>query len=179
VDPDRDAVRAVWLQLAGAREASARLQSPDAVAAGRSAALVLGLADLSADVYEFYVIRRRQLRRGDVRLRVRAVLPAADWRVVDGLPVCTASRVVADLLGERQDGSAIARVCRDAVRAELIDTVGLHMVVAAHADAYGAASPEAFVADLLGGGFDPGGRAAGDFPYATAAAFRRQCVTGS
>lgn len=150
VDPDRDPVRAVWLQLGEGAEASARLRVPDAVVAGRSAALVLGVGDLAAPVHEFYVTRRRQLRRGDVRLRVRSDLPSSHWSVVGGLPVCIVARVVADLLGKREDGEAIARICRDAVDAGLLDAAQLREVVGADAGAYGATSPEAFVDQLLG-----------------------------
>ena len=150
VDPDRDAVRAVWLQLGGSGAAAVRLRAPDAVVAGRSAALMLGIGDLAAPVHEFYVTSRRQLRRDDVRLRVRGVLPSSDWRVVDGLPVCTVPRVLADLLGELEDGSAVARICQDALRAGLIDRARLRTVVAAHVAAYGAVSPNDFVSDLLG-----------------------------
>ncbi len=149
-DPDRDPVRAVWLQLGEGGEASARLRAPDAVVAGRSAALVLGVGDLAAPVHEFYVTRRRQLRRGDVRLRVRSSLPSSHWSVVDGLPVCTVARVVADLLGEREDGEAIARICQDAVDASLLDAAQLREVVAVDAGAYGATSSEVFVDQLLG-----------------------------
>ncbi len=150
VDPDRDPVRAVWLQLGEGGEASARLRVPDAVVAGRSAALVLGVGDLAAPVHEFYVTRRRQLRRGDVRLRVRSGLPSSQWSVVDGLPVCTVARVVADLLGEREDGEAIGRICQDAVDAGLLDAAQLREVVAADVRAYGATSPETLVDQLLG-----------------------------
>ncbi len=149
-DPDRDPVRAVWLQLGDGGEPSARLRVPDAVVAGRSAALVLGVGDLAASVHEFYVTKRRQLRRDDVRLRVRSGLPSSHWSVVDGLPVCTVARVVADLLGDREDGEAIGRICQDAVHAGLLDATQLRGVVAADVGAYGASSSEAFVDQLLG-----------------------------
>jgi hypothetical protein len=149
-DPDRDPVRAAWLQLGDGRPASSRLRVPDAVVAGRSAALMLGLGDLAAGVHEFWVSRRRQLRRNDVRLLVRQDLPADAWSVVEGLPVSTPARVVADLLGEREDGSAIARVGQDAVAAGRLSVEALVEVAAPHAAAYGASSPQVFVAELLG-----------------------------
>jgi hypothetical protein len=44
-------------------------------------------------------------------------VPARDqWQVAGGLPVCTAERVVADLLVEREDESAVGRTCQDALR---------------------------------------------------------------
>ncbi len=149
-DPDRDPVRAAWLQLGDARPASSRLRTPDAVVAGRSAALILGLGDLSAGVHEFRVTHRRQLRRDDVRLRVRRDLPASTWTVVDGLPVATAAQVVAGLLGEREDGSAVARISQDAVAVGRLTLEALVEVAGPHAADYGAQSVDAFVAVLLG-----------------------------
>ena len=98
VDPDRDPIRAAWLQLGDATDPGSRLRTPDAVVAGRSAALVLDLGDLQADTHEFYVTRRRQPRRSDLRLQLRRSLPADDWSIRDGLPVCTVPRFVGDLL---------------------------------------------------------------------------------
>ena len=66
-----------------------------------------------------------------------------------GLPVCTVGRLVTDLLDVREDGSAVARVCQDAVTTGLIDAAGLEPVVAPYVSTYGATSPAAFVADLI------------------------------
>jgi hypothetical protein len=149
-DPDLDGIRAVWLQLGDARPGSARLRAPDAVVAGRSATTVLQLGDLLPSSFEFIVDHRRQLRRTDVLLRVRAQLPRSDWAIVDGLPVATVPQIVADLLAANEDGSAVARVCQDAVQRRLTDAAVLEAVVAGHAERYGATSPAGFVADLLG-----------------------------
>lgn len=92
------------------RRLSRRLRAPDAVVSHRSAAATLGLGDLLPDVHEFYSRIRRRLRREDVRIRVRAELPREDWTVVRGLPVATARKIVADLLHDREDESAIAPV---------------------------------------------------------------------
>lgn len=151
VDPDRDPVRAAWLQLGDITDPDHRLRAPDAVVAGRSAALVLDVGDLPAAVHEFYVTRRRQPRRDDVRLRVRDRLPAGDWSVRDGLPVCTPPRIVNDLLQQREDGEAVARICQDAVRTGLLDRAGLTLAAGPHAAAYGATSARTFVDLLLNG----------------------------
>jgi hypothetical protein len=149
-DPDLDGIRAAWLQMGDARPGSARLRPPDAVVAGRSATVVLGLGDLLPSSFDFIVDRRRQLRRSDMLLRVQAHLPRGDWTVVDGLPVSTAPRIVADLLSASEDGSAVSRVCQDAVAQGLVDVPGLEAVVTGHFGRYGAVSPARFVADLLG-----------------------------
>lgn len=147
-DPERDPLRAAWLQLGDERPATARLRDPDAVAAGRSAALAQGFGDLLADAHEFYVTRRRQLRRADLRLRVRS-LPRAAWQVVDGLPVCTAEWVVADLLAEGEDESAVARICQDAGRAGQLNRDRLVEVVTPYVARYRGGSGPAFVDRLL------------------------------
>lgn len=149
-DPDREPLRAAWLQLGGERPGSDRLRLPDAVVAGRSAALVLDLGDLPAPVHDFYVTRRRQLRRQDVHLRVRSAgLPPGRWAVVEGLPVCTAAQLVADLLAANEDGSAVARICQDAEAAGRLDLRGLALSVGTFYAAYGHVSADAFAAELL------------------------------
>jgi hypothetical protein len=150
-DPDRDGLRAAWLQTGDSRPASTRLHRPDAVASHRSAAAALRLGDLLSDVHEFYVTRRRQLRRSDLRLRVRAPLPAADWRVVDGLPVCAAPRIIADLLADREDESAIARICQDSMRADLLSLGELMDLSEPVARIYGHESGRALAMTLAGG----------------------------
>jgi len=148
VDPARDPVRAAWLQLGDTADAGNRLRIPDAVVAGRSAALVLDIGDLQAVTHDFYITRRRQLRRSDLRLRLRSSLRAGDWSIRDGLPVCTVPRIVGDLLQEREDGEAVARICQDAVRHGLLDPADLIRAAGPHAAAYGAATP-AYLTDLL------------------------------
>lgn len=146
-----DGVVAVAQELTGdARPGSSRLRAPDAVVAGCSATVVLELGDLLPSRFEFIVDRRRQLRRTDVLLRVRAHLPRDARDIVDGLPTATVPRVVADLLSANEDGSAVARVCQDAAQRRLTDAAVLEAVVASHAERYGATSPARFAADLLG-----------------------------
>lgn len=149
-DPELDGLRAAWVQLGDGRPASMRLRRPDAVVSHRSAAMALGLGDLLADVHEFYVTRRRQPRRTDLRLRVRSSLPAVDWQIVDGLPVCAPARIVSDLLADREDESAVARICQDALQADLLNPDVLERVAETHAEAYGHGSGRAFAATLAG-----------------------------
>lgn len=132
------------------RRLSRRLRAPDAVVSHRSAAATLGLGDLLPDVHEFYSWIRRRLRREDVRIRVRAELPREDWTVVRGLPVATARKIVAGLLHDREDESAIARTVQDALRTELLTSAELEDSVRGHAAAYGAPSGSALAAALTG-----------------------------
>src|ERR1035437_16650 len=68
-DPELDPLRGAWLQLGNDRPAMLRLADPDAVTSHRSAANALGLGDVIAGAHEFYVTRRHQPRRRDLRLR--------------------------------------------------------------------------------------------------------------
>lgn len=147
-DPGLDDLRAAWLQLGEGMVAEQRLREPDAVVSHRSAAAVLGLGDLLADVHEFYSPVRRRLRRDDIRIRVRAHLPADARRVVGGLPVTTSARVVTDLLADREDESAVARVVQDALRAGLLRRDELEDLVGDATAAYGAPSPAALATAL-------------------------------
>lgn len=149
-DPELDELRAAWLQLGEGSSTARRLRDPDAVVSHRSAATALDLGDLLADVHEFYSPVRRRLRRPDVRIRVRADLPAEAWRVVRGLPVTTAARLVSDLLSEREDESAIARIVQDALHAGLLTRAELDEIVPDHIAPYGAPS-EAALSETLAG----------------------------
>ncbi len=147
-DPDLDGLRAAWLQLGGERPASQRLREPDAIASHRSAALARGIGDLVPSYYEFIVPIRRQPRRQDLMLRRSLKMDPADWTVVQGLPACTAARIVADLLAEREDESAVARICLDALRSDQLRPDELDAILARHAWAYGHLTADSFIAAL-------------------------------
>ncbi len=149
-DPELDDLRAAWLQLGEGMVDARRLREPDAVVSHHSAAAVLELGDLLADVHEFYSPVRRRLRRDNVRIRVRAHLPTDSWTVVGGLPVTTAARVVTDLLTDREDESAVARVVQDALRAGLLRRDDVEDLAGDAAAAYGAPSAVALAAALAG-----------------------------
>lgn len=74
-----------------------------------SAAGLYGVGDLRGDVHEFTLSVRRQSRRPDVRLH-RAIVPAEQRTVLLGLPVTRASRMVADLLADHVDPSAVGQI---------------------------------------------------------------------
>ena len=119
--PDLAALRAAWLQLAPGVPAWQR-SADQGVVSHRSAAAVFGLGHLPADVHEFTLPARRQSRRGDVRLHVRA-LTVEEWVSVAGLPVTRPARTAADLLVDREDSEAIAQVIADALRGR-VETPG-------------------------------------------------------
>lgn len=150
-DPDQDPVRSAWLQLGGARWWDERISDVDAVVSQRSAAHVRGLGDLIPRVHEFYVPTRLRPRRRDVKLRVRSRIEPSEWSLSAGLPACTIEKIVADLLAEHEDESAVAQIVRDAIRDGLLSRDELERSVARHAIGYGHASPGASAAVLAGG----------------------------
>jgi hypothetical protein len=149
-DPDLDPLRAAWLQLCAGTSTAQRLRAPDAVVSHRSAAAVLGLGDLLTDAHEFYTRTRHRLRRDDVRVHVRAQLLRQDWTIVRGLPVTTARKIIADLLHDREDESAIARIVQDALHTQLLTPAELEDSVGSHAAAYGSPSASAMAVALSG-----------------------------
>lgn len=89
---------------------------PLVVVSGESAAAVHQLGDLLPSVHEFSTQRRRQTTQPDVRYRKRHLAQDEVTRV-DGLPVTTVARTVADLAADGTDFDHLASVVRDALRA--------------------------------------------------------------
>ena len=150
-DPDQDPVRAAWLQLGQGRLWDERVRDGDAVVSHRSAAHVRNLGDLIPRVHEFYVPTRVRLRRTDLRLRVRPGIGRSDWSLSGGLPVCTIEKIVADLLGDHEDESAVAQIVQDGIREGLLGRDDeLEQVVARYGIDYGYRSSTDFATVLSG-----------------------------
>ena len=146
-----DNLRAAWLALDPGRRASERLrdQAP-AVVSHRSAAAIHELGDLEADEFEFTSAERKQTRRPDTRIH-RGYVDAREWAVVDGLPVTTVIRTVADLVAAHLDGGHLASVVRDALTRRQADDRQLVEVLRQHAHHYNAriGDGEALLSRLL------------------------------
>lgn len=118
-EPDHLGLRAAWLQLAPETPAWVRLDDPStAVVSHTSAASLLRVGDLRADVHEFTLPRRRQTRRRDVRLH-RGQVPAADRIVFSGLPVTRPARMIADLLADHVEPGVAGRITAEVVEGRL------------------------------------------------------------
>jgi len=150
-NPDQDPVRAAWLQLGKGRLWEERVRDVDAVVSHRSAAHVRGLGDLIPRVHEFYVPTRVRLRRTDLRLRVRPTFERSDWNVSAGLPVSTIEKIVADLLADHQDESAVAQIIRDGIRDGLLGRDELERATGRSGIDYGYGSDTDFATVLAGG----------------------------
>jgi hypothetical protein len=107
-------LRAAYLQLDPEALAWDRTGDQGTVS-HRSAAALYGLGHLPADVHEFTLPARRQVRRTDVRIHV-AELDSSERTARRGLPVTRPARIAADLLRMDEDAEAVARVVTDALR---------------------------------------------------------------
>ena len=135
-----DDLRAAWLTLDPRRTVRERIgdrRDSPAVVSYRSAARLHDLGDLEAPDLEFTVSGRKQSRRPDIRLH-RAQLVPDDWTVVDGLPVTTVIRTIADLATSRTDGGHLGAAVRDALVRHGVDRHRLVEVLRPHAHRYGA-----------------------------------------
>jgi hypothetical protein len=116
---ERTPLRVAWLSLDSSTLAEERLADPisSGVLSHTAAASLHRLGDLLDDVPEITLPDRKQSRRG-IRLH-RGVLDSRDVTIVDGLPVTTPARTVADLLRDGHDPSHVAEIAGDALRRDL------------------------------------------------------------
>lgn len=133
-----DDIRAAWIATAPDVPAWERLNSPDVVVGGSAAAWAHQLGDLYPSQVLLYTRSRRQTRHDDVRYSTRH-LPAEDVMVLEGLPVTTRERTIADLFNEPgADLSVVADALRDGERADAdLDTDRLVSLLTPHAKRLG------------------------------------------
>ncbi len=99
--PDHLELRAAWLQLAPAVPAWQRT-ADEGVVSHRSASALYDIGHLPADRHEFILPKRKQSRRGDVRIH-QLKLHEGEWVERRGLFVTRPSRIAADLLADREE----------------------------------------------------------------------------
>lgn len=141
--------RVAWLVLAPRMMAEERLTDPAAtgVLSHTSAAALHQLGDLLDDVPEVTVSHRKQTRRP---MRVhRLPLAASDVTLIEGLPVTTPERTVADLLRDGHDLEHIAHVTGDGLTRGVIDPTSLARQLEPVAHRMGAEDGTAAVAKLV------------------------------
>jgi hypothetical protein len=119
-------LRAAWLALDPARTAEQRLADPIAagVVSHASAAGLHQLGDLLDDQHEFTFAQRKQTARGGIRIH-RGDLLAQDVTIVQGLPVTTVERTIADLLRAGHDPEHVAQVIGAGMRRGVVDLTDL------------------------------------------------------
>ena len=113
-DPHQ-ALRTAWFRLSPDESPRQRTQRPHLWVSHRSAARLLDLGVVAADVLEFISDRRIQAR-ADVTIRLRSGgVVRSDWMVYDGFAVTTPARTIADLVTDRMDGGHLGRIASDAL----------------------------------------------------------------
>lgn len=124
-------LRAAWLSTDPKLTAFERVkQRPSGVViAGASAARLHGIGDLREDRHDFVTSQRRQSQRREIRYRQRDLGPR-DVTIVEGLPVMTPERTIADVVEEIGDLSIAADVLRDASRSGQLDYEQLEQLLA-------------------------------------------------
>lgn len=115
-------LRAAWLALDPTRTAEERLVEPTttSVVSHASAAGLHRLGDLLDDQHEFTSARRKQTTRSGI-VTHRGDLPANDVTIVEGLPVTTEERTIADLLAAGTDLEQVAQMIGQGVRRGVVD----------------------------------------------------------
>ncbi|QTJ70849.1 type IV toxin-antitoxin system AbiEi family antitoxin domain-containing protein (plasmid) [Rhodococcus sp. ZPP] len=134
----RQDLRVAWVALDLNTPAWERLSQPfpGGVVSHRSAAQLHELGDLDADLTELTCLRRVRLSLPDVRIHTGTV-DVDDWTVVDGLPVTTARRTIADLAAGGIDGGHLAGIVRDALAHEVVSIADVEKTLASFAFDYG------------------------------------------
>ncbi|MDV7089781.1 type IV toxin-antitoxin system AbiEi family antitoxin domain-containing protein [Rhodococcus opacus] len=130
--------RVAWLALDPGSVVWERLDQPvpTGVLSHRTAAGLHGLGDLDADVVELTATRRIRLSLPAVVVH-RGVLSREDWQLVDGLPVTTPARTIADLAAAGTDAGHLASVVRDALTRGLVTVEEVVAVLSPYAFEYG------------------------------------------
>lgn len=112
--PSQLGLRSAWLALAPDIPAWERDPALGTVS-HRSAAALWGLGELAPDRYEFTLSERRQTRQRAIRLH-RGQFDEGEIATLDGLPVTSPARTATDLLADKEDPEAVARIVAGAVR---------------------------------------------------------------
>lgn len=158
-DVEHAELKAAWLSLLPDKTAHDRLKARprDCVAAGRTAAVLLGDTELHPKPYCFAANRGRRTARTDVRLLPWPV-EERDVTTVDSIPTTSPERTVADLVRLREDPSLVANfVAGMASRGHIFDRrrcIELLAPLAAR-NGYCKGDGESFAADVVGTNASP------------------------
>ncbi len=127
-------LRVAWLRLSPDESPRKRTRRPHLWVSHRSAARLLDLGVVAADVPEFISDRRIQTG-ADVVVRVRSNgLERSDWIVRDGFAVTTPARTGADLAAVRMDGGHLGSIASDALARGMTSRHELDLAVGGKVD---------------------------------------------
>jgi hypothetical protein len=133
-----DDLRAAWLSTEPKRLGEVRIKdrANGVVIAGESATRLHRIGDFRALRHDFVSPARRQSQRREIRYRQRALDPR-DVTIVEGLPVMTIERTIADLVEDLKDLSLVADALRDASGKRILDLDRLRELLAPLAERNG------------------------------------------
>ncbi len=132
-----DNLRAAWLSTEPTQLSWKRLDTVDVVVSGAAAAHVHACGDLDPSPFKMTTRTRRQTQRSDILFSHRQ-LQSRDVVIIDGLPVTSIERTIADLVNDIGDLSLVADVVADASRGDrVIDSEYLGALLETHARRYG------------------------------------------
>ena len=119
-------IYAAWLSFDPGQLSYMRSKEPgtDAIVSGTTASYVWNIGEIGPDPITFTVPRRKQLRDKNIKTLKRQ-LQKNETTIVQGLPVTTIERTIADLVAEGIDLSLVANVTRDALQVKGFDSEGL------------------------------------------------------
>lgn len=139
-------LKVAWLALDPSRFARERWRAElPIVVSHESAADVHGIGDMIPQWHMFSCPVRKQTSHSDVRISLNRELASEDIRSVDGLPVMSVERTVADLAARRIDRDYLATLVVDSLRKEGVRFSTLSAYLDPFAQSYGSGSGE----DLL------------------------------
>jgi hypothetical protein len=143
-------LRAAWIALDPTRTAEERLKDPitAGVVSHASAAGLHNLGDLLDDEHEVTLPQRKQTRREGIRIH-RGDLTEQDVTIVEGLPVTTEERTIADLLRAGHDPEHVAQIIGQGVRRGVVDLTDLAVHLDPLARRHNQPNGEALVEYLL------------------------------
>ena len=158
-DTEHVELKAAWLSLLPGKTAYDRLRARprDCVAAGRTAAALLGDTELHAEPYCFATSQSRRTTRTDIRLLPWPV-EERDVTIIDGIPTTSPERTVADLVRLKEDPSLVANFVEGmASRGHIFDRRRCHELLAplAARNGYRKGDGKSFAADIVGRNASP------------------------
>lgn len=158
-DTEHAGLKAAWLSLLPAKSAYDRLRARpwDCIAAGRTAAALLGDTELHPEPYCFSTDRGRRTTRTDIRL---LPWPAEehDVAIIDGIPTTSPEKTVADLVRLKEDPSLVANFVEGmAARGHIFDRQRCAELLAplAARNGYRKGDGESLAADVVGRNASP------------------------
>ena len=145
----RDEIRAAWLSLEPKKFIDERWEDEQPVVVSHeSAAHIHGIGRLIPPNLTFSTTGTKQTRQQGVRIHTRRDLSEEDIVSVDGLPVTSVARTVADLAETKIERGYLADLVADALRKEGVRIDDLANRLAPSARYYEAKSGKQLVAEL-------------------------------